>query len=330
MQTQQFTPPDRAGLAASEVAPELAVLIPCFNEASSIAEVVREFRAALPGAVIYVYDNNSTDCTTRQAAEAGAEVRREVLQGKGNVLRRMFADVEADIYVLVDGDGTYPASEAPRLVKVLLDDHLDLVNGLRVADSSGGAYRVGHRFGNWALTEIVRTIFGKRFNDMLSGYKIFSRRFAKTFPGLSRGFEIETELTIHALELDMPVAELPVSYRERPKDSPSKLRTYRDGTRILWTIVRLIRAERPLLFFGALFTLLSTVSVLLAVPVAITYVETGLVPRFPTAILATGIMLLAFLCLFSGLILDTITRGRREAKRMRYLSIPALGAGRRA
>jgi hypothetical protein len=240
----------------------------------------------------------------------------------------MFADVEADIYVMVDGDGTYPASEAPRLVKVLLDDRLDLVNGFRV-DHSRGTYRFGHRFGNWVLTEIVRTIFGKRFNDMLSGYKVFSRRFVKTFPGLSRGFEIEAELTIHALELDMPIAEVPVSYHERRKDSPSKLKTFRDGTRILSTIVHLIRAERPLPFFGALFGLLSAVSVLLAVPIVITYFRTGLVPRFPTAILATGIMLLAFLCLFSGLILETVTRGRREAKRMAYLSMPALGAERR-
>jgi hypothetical protein len=208
------------------------------------------------------------------------------------------------------------------LVKALLDDRLDLVNGRRV-DLSSGTYRRGHRFGNWALTGIVRAIFGKRFNDMLSGYKVFSRRFVKTFPGLSRGFDIEAELTIHALELDMPVTELPVSYRERPKDSPSKLSTFRDGTHILWTIVRLIRAERPLPFFGALFALLSAVSVLLAVPIAITYVETGLVPRFPTAILATGLMLLSFLSLACGLILHNVARGQREMKRLAYLAASA-------
>ena len=326
MLPQQFTPPAQAVLADSELAPRLAVLIPCFNEAFSIGQVVREFRTALPKAVIYVYDNNSTDCTKARAAEAGAEVRGETLPGKGNVVRRMFADVEADIYVMVDGDGTYAASQAPLLVKALVDERLDLVNGLRL-DESRGAYRFGHRFGNWALTTIVRAIFGKRFIDMLSGYKVFSRRFVKSFPGLTRGFDIEAELTIHALELDMPVAELPVSYRERPNESLSKLKTIRDGTHILWTIVRLIRAERPLPFFGGLCALLSAISVLLAVPILITYFHTGLVPRLPTAILATGIMLLAFLCLFSGVILETVTRGRREAKRMAYLSIPAIEAG---
>lgn len=300
----------------------IAVLVPCFNEAVSIAGVVAEFRAALPEAAIYVYDNNSTDGTARRAAEAGAIVRGERLQGKGHVVRRMFADVEADVYVLVDGDGTYEAADAARLVGMLLAERLDLVNGRRISDAEA-AYRRGHRLGNRVLTGLVRLIFGDRFADILSGLKVFSRRYAKSFPGLSQGFEIETELTIHALELDMAVAEADIAYRERPADSPSKLNTVRDGVRILSTIVRLVRIERPLLFFSAAFALLAAVAIGLAIPLVVTYAATGLVPRFPTAILATGLMLLAFLSLFSGLILETVTRGRQEAKRMVYLTIPA-------
>nr|WP_246206316.1 glycosyltransferase [Propylenella binzhouense] len=317
--------PVPAGRASGSRTPGIAVLIPCFNEAASIAGVVEDFRGAFPDAAIYVYDNNSSDGTAILAARAGAIVRRERLQGKGNVVRRMFADIEADIYLLVDGDGTYDAADGPSMVQALVSERLDLVNGRRAA-LTGEAYRLGHQFGNRALTGMVRAIFGKRFQDMLSGYKVFSRRYVKSFPGLSRGFEIETELTIHALELDMGVAELPVSYRERPQDSPSKLNTIRDGFRITYTILRLVRAERPLSFFLVLFLLLAALSVGLAAPLAVTYLATGLVPRLPTAILATGTMLLGFLCLFAGLIVATVTRGRREAKRMRYLSIPAPGA----
>ena len=317
-----------AGLRRHErsdgVAPpaRVAVLIPCFNEAVSIAAVVEDFRRALPVAAIYVYDNNSTDGTAERALAAGATVRRERLQGKGHVVRRMFADVEADAYVLVDGDGTYDADDAARLVAALFAERLDLVNGRRVSEAEA-AYRPGHRLGNRVLTGLVRLVFGSRFSDILSGLKVFSRRYAKSFPGLARGFEIETELTIHALELDMAVAEADIAYRERPIDSPSKLNTVRDGIRILATIVRLVRIERPLAFFSAAFAALATLAVVLAVPLAITFVETGLVPRLPTAVLSTGLMLLAFLALFCGLILDTVTRGRQEAKRIVYLSIPA-------
>lgn len=307
-------------MAAAE--PSLAVLVPCYNEAVSIAGVVRDFRVALPQATIYVYDNNSTDGTAERAREAGAEVRAERLQGKGNVVRRMFADVEADVYVLVDGDGTYRAEDAARLVRMLIAERLDLVNGRRVTDSAA-AYRRGHRLGNRMLTGLVRRIFGNRFADMLSGLKVFSRRYAKSFPCLSQGFEIETELTIHALELDMAVAEADIAYGERPSDSPSKLNTVQDGIRILRMIGRLVRIERPLAFFSCGFVLMAIVALLLALPLAVTYLETGLVPRLPTAILATGLMLLAFLSLVCGLVLETVTRGRQEAKRMVYLSIPA-------
>ncbi|HMO27773.1 glycosyltransferase [Enterovirga sp.] len=302
--------------------PSVAVLVPCYNEAVSIAGVVREFRAALPRATIYVYDNNSTDGTAERAREAGAEVRAERLQGKGHVVRRMFADVEADVYVLVDGDGTYRGEDAARLVRLLLAGRLDLVNGRRVTDLAA-AYRPGHRLGNRMLTGLVRRIFGNRFADMLSGLKVFSRRYAKSFPGLSQGFEIETELTIHALELDMAVDEADIAYGERPSDSPSKLNTFQDGIRILRMIGRLVRIERPLAFFSCGFFLMAVLALLLAAPLAVTYLETGLVPRLPTAVLATGLMLLAFLSLVCGLILETVTRGRQEAKRMVYLSIPA-------
>jgi hypothetical protein len=301
--------------------PAVAVLVPCYNEAVSIAEVVAEFRAALPTATIYVYDNNSTDGTAERAREAGAIVRAERLQGKGHVVRRMFADVDADVYVLVDGDGTYRGADAARLVNMMLAERLDLVNGRRRSQTAA-AYRPGHRLGNRVLTGLVRLIFGDRFADILSGLKVFSRRYAKSFPGLSQGFEIETELTIHALELDMAVAESDIEYGERPSDSPSKLNTVQDGIRILRMIGRLVRIERPLAFFTCGFALLAALSVVLVIPLAVTFLETGLVPRLPTAVLATGLMLLAFLSLACGLILETVTRGRQEAKRMIYLSIP--------
>lgn len=306
----------------------VAVLVPCCNEELSIAQVVRDFSAALPQAIIYVYDNNSQDDTKAVSARAGAVVRSEALQGKGNVVRRMFADIEADVYVLVDGDDTYHAPSAPLMVQALLEAQLDMVNGRRRTDLRE-AYRPGHRFGNTLLTRLVSTIFGRRFTDMLSGYRVLSRRFVKSFPALASGFEIETELTVHALELRMPTAEIDTPYKDRPQGSVSKLRTYRDGWRILMTILLLIKEERPLPFFGGIFVLLMVFSIVISVPLLVTYAETGLVPRLPTAILATGCTLLAFLSLACGLILDTVTLGRREAKRMRYLEIPALwGDGR--
>lgn len=303
----------------------VAVLIPCFNEEHTVADVVSSFRAALPEARILVYDNNSTDQTIQKAREAGAVVVREFLQGKGNVVRRMFADVEADVYLLVDGDGTYDAASAPALVRTLLEGNLDMVNGYRLMEDHA-AYRRFHRVGNRLLSALVASIFGSRTRDLLSGYRCFSRRFVKSFPALARGFEIETELTVHALELRMPIAEVETPYRARPAGSVSKLSTVRDGIRILTTITELLREDRPLLFFGAMFVGLAAISCLLAVPVAATYLETGLVPRFPTAILSTGMMLLAFLSAACGLILDTVTRGRREMKRLHYLAVPwALG-----
>ncbi len=296
----------------------VAVLVPCLNEEAAIEAVVRGFREALPGAAIYVYDNGSTDRTVERARAAGAVVRSEPLRGKGNVVRRMFADVEAEVYLLVDGDDTYDAGAAPALVRKLRDEQLDMVNAARVTEAVA-AYRPGHRFGNALLTGLVARIFGNRFRDILSGYRVFSRRFVKSFPALAAGFEIETELTVHALELRMPVAEVDTAYRERTGGSESKLHTWRDGARILRTIVALAREERPLLFFSVLFALLSALALGLAAPLVPTYLRTGLVPRLPTALLSTGLVILAFLGLACGIILDTVTRGRRELKRLHYL-----------
>jgi glycosyltransferase involved in cell wall biosynthesis len=301
--------------------PVVAVLIPCYNEEVAIENVVRGFRAALPNASIFVYDNNSTDNTVEVARRAGAIVRREPQRGKGNVVRRMFADVEADVFVLVDGDDTYDASCVRILIDRLLKDSLDMVNASRNAQSDG-AYRRGHRFGNLFLTSCVAYVFGNRLTDMLSGYRVFSRRFVKSFPALSAGFEIETELTVHALELRLPIAEVPTHYGERPKGSASKLNTYRDGVRILYTIFNLIKLEKPLQFFGVVFLLLALTSIGIEIPVITTYLEIGLVPRIPTAVLGTGIMLIAFLSLVCGLVLDTVTRGRIELKRLHYLAVP--------
>lgn len=302
----------------------IAVLIPCYNEQVSISKVVSEFREVLPAASVYVYDNNSTDCTAEVATAAGAIVRHEPLRGKGNVVRRMFSDIEADIYVLVDGDDTYHVPSAPQMVKLLIDCQLDMVNGTRVTDSNT-AYRPGHRFGNTLLSSLVGLLFGRQIKDMLSGYRAFSRRFVKSFPALSTGFEIETELTVHALELKMNLAELPTPYKQRIDGSESKLSTYRDGMRILRTIGILVKEERPMPFFSIVSFVLAFTSVVLAWPIFSDFMETGLVPRFPTAILATGVMLLAFLSLTCGLILDTVTLGRREMKRMVYLSLPLTG-----
>lgn len=300
----------------------LAVLIPCRNEAAAIGGVVAGFRAALPEATIHVYDNNSTDNTRAIAAAAGAVVGSERLPGKGNVVRRMFADIEADLYLLVDGDGTYDPAAAPAMVRMLLENRLDMVTGIRVAEAAG-AYRPGHRLGNRLLAGMVQRVFGNRVSDVLSGYRCFSRRFVKSFPALAQGFETETEFTVHALELRLPVGELPTAYRERGAGSVSKLHTWRDGLRILRTIIRLIQRERPLLFFGALalaFLLLATGFFL---PVLRTYLETGLVPRLPTFLASVAFLLLSFLAGACGLILDTVTQGRREAKRIAYLAIPA-------
>jgi glycosyltransferase involved in cell wall biosynthesis len=303
----------------------IAVLIPCFNEAAAVAGVVAGFKAALPAAAIYVFDNNSTDQTITVAAAAGALVRKESLQGKGNVVRRMFADVEADIYVMVDGDSTYDPKCAESMVKLLLAERLDMVVAARVA-SENAAYRHGHRFGNRLLTLVVSHLFGKRFTDMLSGYRAFSRRFVKSFPAMSNGFETETELTIHALELSLPVAEIDTPYSARALGSASKLQTYWDGLKILRLILVLYKNERPLQFFSAIAAILCTVALCLGVPLVLTFIETGLVPRQPTAILATGLVLLSALSFVTGLILDTVTRGRREMRRLAYLSIKPPGA----
>jgi glycosyltransferase involved in cell wall biosynthesis len=299
-------------------------MIPCLNEEAAIHKVIADFRAALPDALIFVYDNGSTDQTARVAAQAGAIVRTEPLKGKGHVMRRMFADVEADIYILVDGDDTYDAASAPALVERLQRECLDMVNGAR-EEKSELAYRPGHRFGNRMLTGLVATFFGERFDDMLSGYRFMSRRFVKSFPALASGFEIETELTVHALQLNMPIAEVKTPYRERPAQSKSKLRTIPDGIRIVRLIARLIREERPLEFFSTIAAFLAAMAVVLAVPVVTEYLRTGLVPRLPTAVLATGLMLLSFLSITCGLVLATVTRGRIEAKRLQYLSIPIRG-----
>ena len=302
----------------------VAVLLPCYNEEAAIAQTVSEFRAALPDALIYVYDNNSSDRTCAIAADTGAIVRTERMQGKGHVVRRMFADVEADIYVLADGDATYEAAAAPAMIARLREEQLDMVVGARRSEVDA-AYRRGHRTGNRMLTTLLAWSFGRSFSDILTGYRVFSRRFVKSFPLLSAGFEIETEISVHALEMRMPVAEIVTAYAARPEGSVSKLSTWSDGWRIVRTIAMLFRFERPLLFFGSVAALLALAAVILAVPLVITYAHTGLVPRFPTAILVTGLMILAALNGFCGLILDTVVRGRREVRRLAYLAHPAPG-----
>jgi glycosyltransferase involved in cell wall biosynthesis len=307
---------------------KIAVLIPCYNEEAAVAKVIEDFRSALPVATIFVFDNNSTDNTRSVARAAGAEVFQEKHRGKGFVVRRMFSDVEADIYVLVDGDATYDAPSVQPMIERLLEGRLDMVVGNRV-DCEQAAYRIGHRTGNKLLSAFVASVFGSTFNDVLSGYRVFSRRFVKSFPVLSGGFEIETELTIHALELGLAVDEIDTPYYARPTDSASKLNTWRDGFRILLTILGLYRAERPLAFFTGVGAMAAIASIGFAIPIVVTYLETGLVPRLPTAVLATGLMLSAFLCMAAGLILDTVTRGRREMKLLAYLSHRAPGQERR-
>jgi glycosyltransferase involved in cell wall biosynthesis len=297
----------------------VAVLVPCFNEQAAVARVVADFRKALPSAEIFVYDNNSSDRTVAAARDAGAQVRSERRQGKGHVVRRMFADIDADIYVLVDGDATYDAASAPRMIDKLLSDRLDMVVGFRV-DQAEAAYRRGHRAGNWMLTSFLSSVFGQAFKDILSGYRVFSRRFVKSFPVLSDGFEIETELSVHALELALPVAEIETPYYARPDGSFSKLSTWRDGFRILGTILKLYRSEKPLRFFTVIGIFLILMSIGLAIPIVVTYLEQGIVPRLPTAVLSMGLMILAMLSVSSGLVLDTVTRGRREMKLLAYLS----------
>lgn len=306
----------------SIASPKIAVLLPCYNEEAAIAATVAGFRAALPGATIYVFDNNSRDRTREVAAEAGAVVRSERQQGKGHVVRRMFADIDADVYVMADGDLTYDPKAAPQMVDLLLAEQFDMVVGTRRHEEKD-AYRGGHVIGNKLFTGLLSGLFGRSFSDIFSGYRVFSRRFVKSFPVLSSGFEIETEMSVHALELRMPVGEVETIYAARPEGSESKLSTYSDGWRILKTIVTLYRIERPVLFYGSIGALLLALAILLAVPLAITYLNTGLVPRFPTAILVTGMTIIAVLCFFAGLILDTVTRGRREVRRLYYLSLGA-------
>ena len=308
----------------SQQSPRIAVLLPCYNEEAAIGATVEGFRKALPGATVYVYDNNSRDRTKEVAAAAGAVVRTETQQGKGHVVRRMFADIEADVYIMADGDLTYDPEAAPEMARMITADRLDMVVGTRKHDAAE-AYRGGHVIGNRIFTRLLSGLFGRSFTDIFSGYRVFSRRFVKSFPVLSEGFEIETEMSVHALELRMPVGEIETRYLARPEGSHSKLSTFRDGWRILKTIVTLYRIERPVLFFGGIGAILLGAALMLALPLVFTYLETGLVPRFPTAILATGMTIVAVLSFFAGLILDTVTRGRREVRRLAYLALPAPG-----
>lgn len=305
-------------------APRIAVLLPCYNEAAAIGRTVEQFARALPDATVYVFDNNSTDGSDTVALAAGAAVRRVRQQGKGHVVRRMFADVDADIYVMADGDATYDAAAAPALIAAMLADRLDMVVGARTSEVDA-AYRRGHRVGNRLLTGLLRQLFGRSFTDILSGYRVFSRRFVKSFPVLSGGFEIETEMSVHALELRMPVGEIVTAYAARAEGSHSKLSTFRDGWRILRMMIELYRMERPLWFFGFLAGLVVLLGVFLGIPVVVTWLETGLVPRFPTVIAIVGLGILAALSITAGLILDTVTRGRQEMKRLAYLAHPAPG-----
>jgi len=298
----------------------VAILIPCHNEESTIGSVIDDFKIALPEALIYVYDNLSTDNTSKVARDHGAIVRAEPNKGKGNVVRRMFSDVEADIYIMVDGDNTYEISRCPEMVNKLINNNLDMIVGTRKTDNGSGEYRWGHVFGNWMLTHSVSLIFGRGFTDMLSGYRVMSHRFIKSFPITSKGFEIETEMTVHALQVGASYAEVETLYDSRPEGSESKLSTFKDGFRILRMILVLFKEEKPFQFFGLFSLLFFVVSIVLSIPIFITYVETGLVPRLPTAILSTGLIILAFLSLISGVILDSLSRSRLEVKKNNYLA----------
>jgi glycosyltransferase involved in cell wall biosynthesis len=315
---------EQFGLSTSQ--PRVAVLIPCHNEEAAIGKVVADFQLALPTAVVYVYDNNSTDHTMLEARAAGAMVRQERLQGKGHVVRRMFADIDADIYFLVDGDDTYDAAAAAGMLSMLVEQHLDMVSAARHG-AVRDAYRLGHRMGNVLLSSVVVWVFGAGITDLLSGYRVFSRRFVKSFPALSSGFETETEFTIHALALNMPVREVRANYRNRAVGTQSKLNTFVDGFRILRAIVSLIQHERPLPVFSVAALVQMSIGINLGIPVVMEFLHTGLVPRLPTAVLATGLVLLSSLSLCCGLILDAVSRGRKESKRLSYLAIPALETG---
>jgi glycosyltransferase involved in cell wall biosynthesis len=306
---------------------EIAIIVPCYNEEAAVGKTVTDLRAALPQATIYVYDNNSTDATAERAAEVGAIVRHEPRKGKGNVIRRAFSDVEADVYLMIDGDDTYDASAAPTLVRTLLSGPFDHVVGVR-AQETDTAYRPGHATGNKALTGVVGFLYGRTMTDMLSGYRALSRRYVKSFPAISQEFEIETELTIHSLHLRVPTAEVPVGFKDRPEGSESKLRTYRDGWRILRWILNVTRHERPFLFHGILAAIVGVIALVISIPVIVDYARTGLVPRFPTAILAASIMVIAVLVGAVGYLLDAIRRSREEAARLSYLRLPAVGQHR--
>ncbi|MCL2652251.1 MAG: glycosyltransferase [Propionibacteriaceae bacterium] len=313
---------------ASQVQPEpsVAVIVPCYNEEIAVGKVIADIKAAVPEAIIYVYDNNSSDRTAAIAAEAGACVRFEVDKGKGNVVRRAFADVEADIYALIDGDDTYDASALPEMIHTLIDQHLDHVLGVRTPDKTSSAYRPGHETGNKVFNRTVKLLFGDPVSDMLSGYRVMSRRFVKSFPALSREFEIETEMTIHCMSLRVPRTEVPVGFKDRPAGSESKLRTYHDGFRILRLLGTLLQYERPMLFYGVLAAILAVVGLALGIPVIWQFVTTGLVPRLPTAILASSLIIIAILALMVGLILNVLIMTRNEAARLSYLSYPAFDA----
>lgn len=304
---------------------KIAVLVPCYNEEATVKKVVQEFQKSLPAAEVHVFDNNSSDATSKTARQAGAIVHFVKLPGKGNVVRRMFADVDADIYIMVDGDATYDAKSAPALVDKLLQDNLDMVVGCRVEETTeNNNYRPGHRLGNKMLTGSVQRMFGGNFTDMLSGYRAFSRRFVKSFPAESKGFEIETELTVHTLEMRLPYGEVGTPYFERPVGSESKLSTYKDGIRIVKMIVRLYSNERPLQFWGIIGSILLAISAFLMAPIVIDYIRTGLVPRYPTVVVSSGIGVMGVLCVAIGSVLRTVTKGRDEAKHAAYLSISPL------
>ncbi|AZO35462.1 glycosyltransferase [Mesorhizobium sp. M2A.F.Ca.ET.037.01.1.1] len=307
--------------------PVIAVLLPCYNEELTIGEVVRRFRETLPSAAIYVYDNNSKDLTALKARAAGAIVVREPRQGKGNVVRRMFADIDADIYVMADGDGTYAPEDSPQLINVLQTERSDMVVGTRrgVTDDAG---RNGHAFGNHIFNRLYKGLFGTDFTDIFSGYRVFSRRFVKSFPAVSGGFEIETEMSVHASQLKLPVSEMALDYGRRPEGSSSKLSTFRDGARILWMFAMLVKETQPLRFFGTFALFFLAASIGLMIPVVIEFAETGLVPRMPTWVLSIGMLLLAMLSMMTGLILDSVSRGRAEQKRIFYLSISSARAER--
>lgn len=304
--------------------PTIAVLLPCYNEELTIADVVRRFREALPAAAIYVYDNNSSDLTALKARAAGAIVVRELRQGKGNVVRRMFADIDSDIYLMADGDGTYAPEDAPLLINTLLTERSDMVVGTRrgVTDDAG---RQGHAFGNRLFNSLYKRLFGRDFTDIFSGYRVFSRRFVKSFPAVSGGFEIETEMSVHASQLKLPVSEIALDYGRRVEGSSSKLSTFGDGAKILWMFAMLMKETQPLRFFGAIAAALLGASAVLGVPVMIEFIETGLVPRIPTWVLSVGLLLLSMLMLVTGLVLDSVSRGRAEMKRIFYLSLPGRG-----